>query len=84
MIALADRLEANALAGKVSNLKPETAYLAQKAIHVLANAPTQDEFLKALCRKFREGRCDKKTATGCLSCLGLANAAFNLMMERRG
>lgn len=84
MIAIADRLEGNAGAGKVSRLRPETAYLAQRAIRILANAPTHDDFLRQLCRKFRDGQCDKRTATGCLSCMGVANAAYNLMVERRG
>lgn len=83
MIAVADRLEANAMANRISKLRPETAALAQRAIRVLASAPTHDDFLRELCRNFREGKCTSKTATGCLTCVGKASAAFNLMMDRR-
>jgi hypothetical protein len=83
MVAVADRLEANACAGKVSQLRPETAYLAQRAIRVLASAPTHDDFLRELCRSFREGKCTSATATGCITCHGHASAVYNLMMERR-
>jgi hypothetical protein len=47
------------------------------------NAPTQDDFLGEICRNFREGKCAGGAASGCLSCVGKASAAFNLMMERR-
>jgi hypothetical protein len=68
MIAVADRLEARARQGRVSQLRPETAHLAQRAIRVLANAPTHDDFLREICRNFREGKCAGGAASGCLSC----------------
>ena len=83
MIAVADRLEARARQNRISQLRPETAYVAQRAIRMLAAAPTHADFMRALCRRFREGQCTNIAATGCLTCNGMASAAFNLAMGDR-
>jgi hypothetical protein len=79
MIAIADQLEAEACAGKNVRLLPQTAYLAQRAIRMLAAAQTHDDFQRVLCRKFREGQCSDMAATGCLTCHGRANAVMSLV-----
>lgn len=70
--ALIDRIVRRVAAGKVSQLRPETAHLVARALRAWNATPHRDSIVREICG-FREG-CDP----WCLNCIGKANAIMNL------
>jgi hypothetical protein len=78
MLWIVAELQARARAGRVVRLTPATAYLAARGVRALARVPTRDVMLAALCRRARKGLC-ARNAMECYACLGLANAALQVL-----
>lgn len=76
---IAERLEERAVAGRTSVLTPETAATCARALRMAATSPMHDDMLRALCRRFREGQCENIAASGCITCVGQASAAINVL-----
>lgn len=74
---LADRLEKRVAAGKITQLKPETAYLVVKALRTWNATPSRDSIVREICGV--QGGCPKR----CLTCIGKANAIMQLYEGRK-
>ena len=69
---LADRMERRVAAGKVTHIKPETAYLVVKALRTWAAEPDRRAIVREICGI--PGGCPNQ----CLGCIGKANAIMQL------
>jgi hypothetical protein len=69
---IADRMEQRVAAGKLTRLKPETAYLVVKALRTWNATPKREAIVREICGI--PGGCEKP----CLNCTGKANAIMHL------
>jgi hypothetical protein len=74
---IADRMEQRVAAAKVTQLKPETAYLVVKALRAWNATPKRQAIVREVCR--RPGGCEKH----CIDCIGRANAIMGLYEGRK-
>jgi hypothetical protein len=74
---IADRMGQRVAAGKVTQLKPETAYLVVKALQAWNATPQRQAIVREICR--RPGGCGKQ----CIGCIGRANAIMGLYEGRK-
>ena len=74
---LVQRLEQRVAAGKVTQLKPETAYLVVQALRGWNAKPSRDSIVREICGV--RGGCE----TRCINCIGKANAIMGLYEGRK-
>jgi hypothetical protein len=74
---LADRMEKRVAAGKITQIKPETAYLVMKALRTWNAEPKRETIVREICRS--PGGCKNQ----CLDCIGKANAIMGLYEGRK-
>ncbi|MEQ1935573.1 MAG: hypothetical protein ABL962_17070 [Fimbriimonadaceae bacterium] len=66
------RIKSRVAAGKVTQLRPDTAYLAARALDAYMATPSREDIVREICGV--RGGCD----TQCLACIGKANAIMQL------
>lgn len=74
---LADRMERRVAAGKVTHIKPETAYLVVKALRTWAAEPDRRAIVREICGV--PGGCPNQ----CVACISKANAIMGLYEGRK-
>ena len=70
--ALVERITARVAAGKVVPLKPDTAYLAARALRAYNAVPSRERIVREICGV--RGGCQPQ----CVGCIGKANAIMKL------
>ena len=70
---LIERITARVEVGKVTQLRPETAYLVTRALRVLAAEPRREDIVREICGV--AGGCGPRW---CMGCIGKANAIMGL------
>jgi hypothetical protein len=70
--AIIERIERQVGAGKVTHLKPDTAYVAARALRAYNAKPSRDRIVREIC--VVRGGCDP----WCVACIGKANAIMKL------
>jgi hypothetical protein len=78
IIALIERIVARVAMGKVVQLKPDTAYLAARALHAYNATPSRQSIVREICGV--RGGCRPQ----CVGCIGKANAIMALYQGREG
>jgi hypothetical protein len=74
---IADRMERRVAAGKITHIKPETAYLVVKALRMWNAEPKRESIVREICGV--PGGCPNQ----CLACIGKANAIMQLYEGRK-
>ena len=74
---LMERMEQRVAAGKVTQLKPESAYLVLQALRCWNAKPSRDSIVREICGV--QGGCE----TRCINCIGKANAIIGLYEGRK-
>ena len=75
--AIINRIERRVAAGKVAQLKPETAHLVARALRRYLAEPSRDSIVREICGI--RGGCEQR----CLGCIGKANAIMTLFDGRK-
>ena len=75
---LVDRIESRVAADQPTHLKPDTAYLAAKALRAWASRPTRREIVREIC-----GVKDCTQHDKCMTCIGRANAIIGLFQGHK-
>jgi len=70
---LVERIESRVATDKLTHLKPDTAYLAARALRALASQPSRREIVREICGVKNCTEYDK-----CVTCISRANAIMSL------
>jgi hypothetical protein len=74
---IADRMDRLVKRDRIVRLRPETAWIVEKAVRAYAARPNRGEIMKMFCTI---ASCDPEN---CMNCMGKANAVMQLYEPRR-
>lgn len=77
--SIADRMEQRVAAGKLSTMKPDTAYLAVQALREFNAKPKRHDIVREICRM--PGGCGRRQQ--CVECISKANAVMQLYQGQK-